>query len=496
MTDKLIKLREEQCKVLYLPEKGTTVIKGVAGSGKSLEAIYRAILLSITVEDKIYLFAYNNKVVQKMIKDKIKIIKKLEELSEDETLLTSSHLKEVSNKIIITTSYNFLQQMFNKYFLNDPRFVYNGQLKDDVINEISSFPESYDVVQKIGSLPFKALTEQESLNLINELIESTCGNRPADFLDRYDNSSVLAYIKKLESGVPSDIEIGEDKKYLDQLVKLYQNTMIQGFNINNKYKYFDFRYIYYYADEIAAKMQPNDKIKFMVIHEAQDFSPQILRAMNKFCADGVCKLILGDQDQNIFYQDSTVLMEKADWNIELKNNYRNPLIIARLATNVRKGDLNQKINELDEKVKIYHELQLLDTKTWWDQTLEKKMVVIYFGERKRAKEYVRRNLKALYPTDYNERFNNIDIISILKVKGLEYDLVAIYGFDTFIYDHDKNEFKFKSQSVSAVKFVHQVYVAITRAKEKLAFISTTEGNFPDIILNKDWLDWSSYTTSY
>ncbi len=43
----LPRLVGEQCRILYLPENSNQVILGVAGSGKSVEAAYRAIWISL-----------------------------------------------------------------------------------------------------------------------------------------------------------------------------------------------------------------------------------------------------------------------------------------------------------------------------------------------------------------------------------------------------------------------------------------------------------------
>ena len=62
---KVVKLKEEQEKVLFLPAENPIQIKGVAGSGKTTVAIYRAKHLLETYtnlfikENKVIIFTYN-----------------------------------------------------------------------------------------------------------------------------------------------------------------------------------------------------------------------------------------------------------------------------------------------------------------------------------------------------------------------------------------------------------------------------------------------------
>lgn len=69
LTAALPELIGEQCRILYLPENANQVVLGVAGSGKSVEAAYRAIWISKRCpDDKILVLSVrcvkeNNKVL-------------------------------------------------------------------------------------------------------------------------------------------------------------------------------------------------------------------------------------------------------------------------------------------------------------------------------------------------------------------------------------------------------------------------------------------------
>lgn len=134
----IVKLKGEQCKVLYLQDDKDHVILGVAGSGKSVEAIYRAILMSLThTDEKIYLFCFNSCVVSKMIEDKNTVIEYLKNLSSES--FEKNKLNDASRRIIIIPFYTYMKEMLNKYCVKD----FELSEKQKALSENSEFLDAF-----------------------------------------------------------------------------------------------------------------------------------------------------------------------------------------------------------------------------------------------------------------------------------------------------------------------------------------------------------------
>lgn len=100
ITRGLPKLKGEQCDILYLPRHSNQVILGVAGSGKSIEAICRAAWIGMTDPDsgdKVIVLSFNKDVN--------------EEISQKLKFAVDGH----KNNITVRTIYSYCKHLINKY---------------------------------------------------------------------------------------------------------------------------------------------------------------------------------------------------------------------------------------------------------------------------------------------------------------------------------------------------------------------------------------------
>lgn len=474
----LIKLKGEQCKVLYLPEDRDQVILGVAGGGKSLEALYRAILLSLAHEEPVYLLAFNRNLIKKMNRDMDLIISHLKKTN---FVKVPDALDKARAKIEIETIYTFMQGLFNEYLKSQQKLAPN---QDEV----------------------KALTEKQRRELLYLLIDEARQKNEESILSKKDNRFIYDeitfieqqyveekdYIDIVRTGREGQIsKKNGDRKIIYDIFNKYANILRNGYIANTNtgiIKYFDYDFIYWYAYNISKCMSPKEKLKYIIIDEVQDFSPAMLLALDELGSDDSCKFVLGDLAQNIFGRNSRSWSSLGInvWGrgrkiIKFKVNYRNNASVARLAL------------EIKDKLEDENEDEVVNPIVADESAPVKQKVYLVNNDKEKAKEKIRqlaqsnRKLKRqtvlisfgakLFAKEFSV---NVENMTPRTVKGLEYDDVIIYFSDYEIFTRElengeqANYIKFNQLEISEEEFKRQLYVAVTRARNSVTFFGNSK----------------------
>ncbi|WP_035163341.1 UvrD-helicase domain-containing protein [Ligilactobacillus saerimneri] len=497
-----IKLIGEQCKVLYLPDDKDYVVEGVAGSGKTVEALYRALLLSLVHNENIYIFAFNRNVVEKMKKDKQLIVNALKMKKPDN--FKANDLNQASRKIIITTIYSYMRILFGKYMqlgeFGKVPFAFENDERRELIGEI---------VDKYKYKNPNSILQKRDLDFLNDEIVYLLQNSISDE-SKYINMDRTGRVGRISKQ-------NDDRKIIYQIFKEYVQRLRNGVYGRSGETYFDYDYIYWYGKEIAEKMKNEDRPKYIIIDEIQDFSPSMLQALNAICLtdEAASKLVLGDLDQNVFGRNITWsslginIQGRRDWKIRFTVNYRNKAGVANLAKQMydklKRNDKNFDPNmqlRISDKTAITKQVvcSLNDLETIHNiiNRSKNKVLIIFFTreDKQHFKEMVGSDVK----------MDNVDMDTVKRIKGLEYDDVLIYninGYDKYLVELDDGTqgigMDFGNDRIEENEFKSLIYVAITRARNSVTFLMdenkiayeeiTGKKLFPENYIDSDSLDW-------
>jgi superfamily I DNA/RNA helicase len=313
MSLKRILLTGEQKRALFLPPQGAVLVKGVAGSGKTTVALYRAKFLlanyrNLFIEPKVVIFTYN-KVLCKYITALRKTIEAYDRVTNAVNPVIPSGMNvQVEN--FHSWAFKFLHA--NNIYIGT-RAVTNAE-QHMFINEIKSNHSA----QRVASKPLDFFIEEFSW--IKGKLYLT-GNE---------------YIQNPRTGRGNaDRIVAADKQVIWQMFSEYQQLLKNNF----LYEFDDF------AVECYQFLQNNPKVKpftHIVVDEAQDLTKAELLVISSLVSDDTKSItIIADAAQRIYksgFSWNELGLNIQGRSIEFKKNYRNTRQIAEVANSLLQND--------------------------------------------------------------------------------------------------------------------------------------------------------------
>ena len=419
-------IQEEQNKIIRNIEDKHLIVQGIAGSGKTSVALHRIAFLLYRLENlnssNVLIFSPNNVFTEY-------ISNVLPELGEDNTMQTTFHdfLNSNINEYKQVTSFSKFIAKYYKYDEVNPSLIKYKQ-SDEIINDIDNYIKEINNKTKFikpVSNKFDYHYEKEELNEM--------------FHDRYNKFPIFTRIKEMAIKLSEQNYEGKHSH-----VKTFQKSLLESLNIKKDYKkiFSDFFYspyskinlteneiksfvnkkelayedalLFVYIKGLLEGFDYNNRIKEVVIDEAQDYNKMQYIILSKiFKTSGFT--ILGDINQTInpYYKYQSLdiirnIFKGSSKYLELTKTYRSTSEII---------DFTNKILNLNHVSAIRRENQ--------------KPVVI-----RKKKDYLKEDITRLK--------NNYKSIAIITKDDLESE--NLYNslkkdFDISLVNHETTSFK-------------------------------------------------------
>lgn len=481
---KTIKLTGEQKNVLFLPVKNPIQIKGVAGSGKTTVALYRAKHLLDTQsnlfhEAKVAIFTYNKTLAAYITQISHKIEGGYQQDSEE-----LKPLSEPGINVTITNfhkwAYNFLDNngiklstvAFDNGYTSREWKTISGKDQTDIIDEVKNRYLEFSIAEK-------------STEFFREEISWMKGKLFTDEQEYLDS-------KRTGRGT-TDRVLKEDKQVIWNIYQAYEKEL------RNKDKY-DFDDYAIFALKIIEENQNFiPPFSHIIVDEAQDLNKAQILVLSKLVSSETNSIsIIADAAQRIFKSGfswtEVGLNVRGGRTIEFKKNYRNSVHIARAAlslleketdksefTNVEtalKGDkkpvigyfkdfdsqfnyLKQELESLIKSENINSTVILHRNNTGLDriaQKLENSGFSIEYIKKKKNQD-----------VDYES--DSIKICTLSSIKGLEFTNVFILDVNDDVipyppgFNDENDEYHISTER-------RLLYTAMTRARINLYLLSS------------------------
>ncbi len=469
---KKITLKGEQKKVLFLPPTNPIQIKGVAGSGKTTVALYRAKHLletqsNLFKESKVIIFTYN-----KTLAAYIEAIK---------PYINGGYQKD-SDEIIPKTPDGLDVQIKN---FHSWAWHFAGIQYDQTIMQRTQIEIIENIINKLTSDTSNILTK--SAEFFQEEISWIKGKL---FKTKSD------YIEASRTGRgTSDRVTKNDKEVIWQVYEQYNQELKK----NNWVDFDDYAILALKKIENTPDFIP--PFTHIIIDEAQDLNKAQILTISKLVDTETNSLsIIADAAQRIFKSgfvwSEVGINVRGGRTIEFKKNYRNSIHIARAALSLLdkepdKSEFTSVETALKggEKPKIAYytnfEEQLRSLKNQLtvlkDENNLKSTVVLhrsrngvneiksFLDNNGFSTELVKTNLQVNYNSD------SIKICTMSSVKGLEFNNVFLLDLNDDIipypagFSEENDEYHISTER-------RLLYTCMTRARNKLFLFSSDKNN--------------------
>ena len=217
------------------------------------------------------------------------------------------------------------------------------------------------------------------------------------------------------------------------------------------------------------KFLKENQIDVVVIDEAQDFTPEILRSIFEV----INNLVIGiDEGQNIYKFGISNIKEEVFKDINLQGKVTNLKTIYRTPENIAKTAIQ--ILALDETLHPYYKSEYLERKKTIKYLLPGGRIYKFYRQKDTLYNILdflknhEEDFKILIPSKkFFKKFNEKleisklpaeKITTIDSIKGLEFDNIIILGF---------NEYLFQNIKYNPDKIYRRLYTLITRAKKRI-----------------------------
>jgi len=481
---KKITLKGEQKKVLFLPPTNPIQIKGVAGSGKTTVALYRAKHLvetqaNLFQETKIVIFTYN-KTLAAYINALKPFINGGYQKESDEI---KPRTKDGLNVRIVnfhSWAFSFLEQ--NGITMRETEYE-NGRTKT-----IWKTVLGYKQTQIVNRCRIRYLS-------------NSFANKPTEFFEEeiawikgklFKTKSEYIEAKRTGRGT-SDRVTKDDKKIIWQIYTDYNKELEKM----GKMDYDD--YASKVIEIIDKKSDFNPPFTHIIIDEAQDLSKAQVLAISKLVSTETNSIsLIADAAQRIYksgFTWSEVGIEvRGGRTISFKKNYRNTIQIAQAANSlldketdredfteiefsVRNGDkpklgIFSDINEQQQELLI--QLDLLKEKNQLSSTIVLnrthygvQQIDTFLKENNYSTELIKDNNYVDYDSD------SIKICTMSSIKGLEFNSVFILDLNDDIipsptgFTDSDDEYHISTER-------RLLYTCMTRAENNLYLFSSDD----------------------
>lgn len=466
---KPITLVGEQRRVLFLPQQNPIQIKGVAGSGKTTVALYRAKHLIETFsnlfqEPKVIIFTYNKSLVNY-------IKQLLPNIPGGHQQNTEELKKGVPKGLNVTVTnfhkwaYSFLESKGYELYIRN-RVANEHDAETYISSAISSIRNNYPSSNILGKrLEFF----KEEISWIKGKLFRTEG----DYLNA----------KRVGRGTTDRVS-ESDKKIIWQVFNNYQRLL----NQDNRLDFNDFA--------LKALAEIENDIGFvppythMVIDEAQDLNKAQILVLKKLVSEEIYSItLIADAAQRIYKSGFTWsevgISVAGGRTIELKKNYRNTAEIALAALSLLEHDNDkEEFTEVQQPSRHGSKPILAGFKSWEDQfnyLIEeinkvgyKSASTVLLHRKRSALNNIKNKLSERGITSViigGREFTDYDaptlkICTLSSIKGLEFDNVFIMDLNESIipypegFNDSEDEFHITTER-------RLLYTAMTRAKETL-----------------------------
>ncbi|WP_299064274.1 UvrD-helicase domain-containing protein [uncultured Polaribacter sp.] len=469
---KKIELKGEQKKVLFLPPTNPIQIKGVAGSGKTTVALYRAKHLletqaNLFQETKIVIFTYN-----KTLAAYIKAIK---------PYINGGYQKD-SDEIKPKTEDGLNVQIIN-FHSWAYRFV--GMEYNQTIMQWTQIEIIEDIISRLTSNSSKIL--EKSAEFFQEEISWMKGKI-------FKNKTEYLEAARTGRGT-SDRVTKTDKEVIWVVYEKYNNEL----KSRGKVDFDDYALLALNKIQNDANFIP--PYTHIIIDEAQDLNKaQILTISSLVDTETNSLSIIADAAQRIFKSgfvwSEVGINVRGGRTIEFKNNYRNTIPIANAALSLldkendksefttvkaaRKGtekpkvayysDFDEQLHHLDDQLTILkNNKNLKSTVVLHRSTNGVKQIKDFLDANGFSTELVKSNLPVNYGSD------SIKICTMSSVKGLEFNTVIILDLNDDIipfpagFIEADDEFHISTER-------RLLYTCMTRARNNLYLFSSDKDN--------------------
>lgn len=473
----LPKLIGEQCRILYLSDKRNQVILGVAGSGKSVEAVYRAAWLSKAHPDeKILLLTVNNQ-VNGILKKWLKSL-------------------NFTKNIIIDTIYHYFKFLLNNYKIDN----YN---KDDYYLGEPKCNTNYNSIPQLvatNSFQEKQIIQKVIVESKRRFSKSTLWNKndvtafirdEIYWMQRMNITEKNQYLENPRIGRGNTRISAQQKETMFEIFKLYRQIRKElyqkGFNFNDIYPLI----------KHVCNIPEDKKPRYIIIDEVQDVTPSMFDGLNAIIKEKGYWNVFGDLSQNIFGEQISwkKLGIKTNKVYRLRHNYRNTKQIGELAKSILDNVLffDDMSNASDPNYHIEPEISVLNGDKPILCNIKFKAFLL-----KKLKRFIKNGTTAVICMNYrdinivrnilnqnniqfesninNDISNKVYLNNINRVKGLEFDNVIVYGIDDAPMGIDETKIDNNGCIVKSlgtdeqVIVARKIYVALTRARKNLILV--------------------------
>lgn len=469
---KKIVLKGEQKKVLFLPPTNPIQIKGVAGSGKTTVALYRAKHLletqaNLFKETKIVIFTYNKTLAAYITALKPYINGGYQKDSDEIKPKTADGLNvQIIN--FHSWAYRFAGIEYNQTIMQWTQI----EIIEDIISGLSS--STSNILDKSAEFFQEEISWMKGKIFKNktEYLEAArTGRGTSDRVTKTDKEVIWVVYEKYNQELKNRGQVDFDDYAILALKKIQNDP-----NFVPPYTH-------------------------IIIDEAQDLNKaQILTISSLVDSETNSLSIIADAAQRIFKSgfvwSEVGINVRGGRTIEFKNNYRNTIPIANAALSLldkesdksefttvkaaRKGtekpkvayysDFDEQLNHLDDQLTILkNSKNLKSTVVLHRSTNGVKQIKNFLDANGFSTELVKSNLAVNYGSD------SIKICTMSSVKGLEFNNVIILDLNDDIipfpagFIEADDEFHISTER-------RLLYTCMTRARNKLYLFSSDKDN--------------------
>lgn len=466
MADKKITLTEEQKRAINMPTGKPALIKGVAGSGKSTIALYRASKLlrpdhvgenmSLGLDEptsiKGAIFTFNKQLIA-YLDEQIK-----EQGLDEKINLTNYH-----------------------------KWAYHKAVKDSLKSQNGEHTKKLQVITGAHQTAIvNAAIEKVKINTGNPVL-----NKPTEFfsdeiswIKGQDIQSLDSYLETKRIGRGSKVRLDENSRTV--VWRVYECYESEKVKIG--YDFDDFALLVKKQQQIGSLKDIHD---FLIIDEVQDLTKVQIETLIKSVKETNGEraiTFVGDVAQRIYKSNftwSSVGVEIRGRSRELRDNYRNTREIYQAALQLVEGIKTEEDTEIRYMPRSGRLpfVRGFETESQEFCFIAKCINRIIEGSPDSSlavlaqSNSVVADFKKFLSDNYQtfglskKQIFNVKILTMHSSKGLEFDVVFLMGLNKDFYDEQAEDEKDEEQVILKRKLL---YVAMTRAKQDLMITYTGE----------------------
>lgn len=515
-----INLSSEQISIIE-QDAEQLLIEGYAGTGKSLTLLYKFINVLLREEGKKVLFVTFNST---LIEDTKKRLRSSKEYCNN----VDKHIAHVMTFHEMAT--NILKELkVIEIGIGRLSVEKINKLQGDAFVRIAGIHAKY--TEKSSEI-FKSLTKDERLYSTHDIKFVT---EEIAWLKAMGFTTLERYLSTERTGRSKSIRLTRNqRKTIFKIYEEYQGDL-ESFKYGNRLDLEDYALKLIYNNHLITD---DIKYDYIFVDEVQDLDPMQIMALCNLTKKSI--ILSGDAKQKI-YKKCPVKYEELGLNLKekgrrkiLNKNYRSTEEIVRLANSLNFYDSEVKFDSKrfvknGERPTIYLAKDITRSAKYiankiqniFENNPNKSIAIIHREEIKQKTGYkssFRLKLEQLLLqtfsdiSNYNSRFDfgrerQIFYSNAYDVKGLEFDVVFIVDFNNKYYpnyhgiksireENDGKDEKLINDDI--LEFINTekklLYVAMTRAKEKLYLVSNSENSkleVSEFIYDFDFKDYKA-----